>query len=343
MLLSPSDAVRADEKEYQLDIRISQNDGVVTFGWDPVPRAQWPPAGPGGEWSDVYYTVWAWKMGETWPYEAHFCDGTVRSSQVPGWPSQSGTDCTISTFERGVDYNFAVTAVAFTEGLQKAQILYADIFDEGGVTVCCGTPSAPRDVRLVAMERRTAMVEWMPPESSGGADRVQFDVVLSPGDKRCVTQDFSCEFAGLDFGTEYVASVRSVTVGGRSEASASSPLFLKSPDPNSPRRVRASLRGTDIVVSWRPPRGNSENIRYRYRVFADPGKGKCVTRRERCRITGLKLGRTYSFQVVAIDSRGGRSPAMASNSVSIPDPPRDTARPGNPAPEAPAKPDVPFN
>lgn len=336
-------SVHAEESGYSLDIRYQQVNGAVVFSWDDVPRSQWPAAGPGGDWTGRHYTAWAWKFGESWPYNVHFCDGSIRDPQATGWPNQTNTECVIDSLEPGVTYNFAVVAVAFNDGLHTAQILHSDLYAKGGVTVCCGEPGAPREIRLVDLGAGSALAAWTPPEQLGGANGVTYEVSLFPGGEKCVTQDESCTFERLDFGTEYMASVASVTSGGKSEAVASVPLILRAPKPKSPRNVKARIRSDDVVVSWRPPKADATSGAYRYRVVSDPGNRQCTTRRVRCRIKGLEAGRTYVFEVFAISRGGGRSSSVASNSVLVAEIPQPPQQPSLPAPQVPSKPGVPLS
>ncbi len=92
--------------------------------------------------------------------------------------------------------------------------------------------------------------------------------------------------------------------------------------PSAPRSVSAEQRTGGVAVSWDSPESNGGDTITEYTVTASPGGATCTSPgTNRCMVTGLTVGDTYTFTVTATNSAGVSPASEASNQVTIePDP-----------------------
>jgi hypothetical protein len=81
--------------------------------------------------------------------------------------------------------------------------------------------------------------------------------------------------------------------------------------PNSPSSVSAALVSGQVVVSFSPPAPPVTS----YTVISNPGGIRVTGSSSPITVTGLTLGSTYTFTVIATNSGGSSAPSAASNSV----------------------------
>ena len=92
--------------------------------------------------------------------------------------------------------------------------------------------------------------------------------------------------------------------------------------PSPPRSVIAEQRTGGVAVSWDSPESNGGDTITEYTVTASPGGATCTSPgTNRCMVTGLTVGETYTFTVTATNSAGVSAASEPSNQVTVePDP-----------------------
>lgn len=88
--------------------------------------------------------------------------------------------------------------------------------------------------------------------------------------------------------------------------------------PGAPESVTAFSLGETVQVSWFPPADTGGIPITGYRVTSSPDGRTCTTtggQQTSCTVTGLTLGTTYQFTVVAQNDLGFSEPSAASNPV----------------------------
>ena len=184
------------------------------------------------------------------------------------------------------------------------------------------TPSTPTNVVVTAGDA-SATVSW---DSPAGADG--FVAMADPGGFSCQTANSSCVISGLANGTTYSVTVTASAAGLVSDASEPVSVTPQAGPPLAALGVSAFTIGTTATVSWLPV--NSSTPITGYTVTSSPGGFTCsVTAVEGvvptiCVVTGLTSGQTYTFSVVATNSVGDSTPAMAPTVTPV-DPPRAKA------------------
>ena len=171
------------------------------------------------------------------------------------------------------------------------------------------TPSTPTNVVVTAGDA-SATVSW---DSPTGADG--FVAMADPGGFSCQTANSSCVISGLANGTTYSVTVTASAAGLVSDASEPVSVTPQAGPPLAALGVSAFTIGTTATVSWLPV--NSSTPITGYTVTSSPGGFTCsVTAVEGvvptiCVVTGLTSGQTYTFSVVATNTVGDSTPAMA--------------------------------
>lgn len=69
--------------------------------------------------------------------------------------------------------------------------------------------------------------------------------------------------------------------------------------PSAPRKVKARVKGSTAVVTWRPPTFSGEAVPIRYEVTTNAKGVSCTTSKRKCTLRNLKPGRTYKIRVQA--------------------------------------------
>lgn len=140
-------------------------------------------------------------------------------------------------------------------------------------------------------------------------------------------RQLSVRLAGFANGVAYICSVTAVNGVGRGPA-ADSPTFTPSSDvPGAPGQVQATAAADGTVaVSWGAANGQGHTIA-RYDVTAAGNDGSTASVAETpgtsVRVSGLTLGVTYRFTVVATNDLGVTGPASAESGGVTPYRPAD--------------------
>jgi len=340
-LVVPSNVASANDP-YWIEIRASQVSGTLVFEWDPVPESAWPAPQAGGPWTSLRYWAWATPLdaGFSGPY--YYCNGETGSlGSIPPPPTEE-TSCRIPGLEPGKAYDLKVRGWLSNDALHTNAVGVGDIFDQGGITVCCGPPGPPTDFRILDEGKGAVTAVWSPAQDTGGAPVVEYRVEMVLDDQKCQTAETQCTFEGLGFAQEHRARITTVTAVGESVSVDSPALRLTPPPPNSARKVKARARGSDVVVRWKAPSSKVGQRVVRYTVRVEPGKKTCRTKKRRCRITGLATGRTYTFKVSTLDTLGRTTTSRASNPVTLVGTPAAQVPAPRPPAQEPEKPSVPL-
>jgi hypothetical protein len=217
------------------------------------------------------------------------------------------TSCIVTGLVNGWAYTFTVTATNEVGASDPSS-------PSAGVTPRT-VPAAPTGVTALAFNK-SALVQWAPPASDGGAPITGYTVTSTPESLQCTTTGAtSCTVAGLSNGTGYTFSVSAQNVAGSSAASAASASVTPNAVPEAAGSVVAVPGDRSVVVSWDPAATEGTPVS-EYVVTGTPGGATCATTgATSCPISGLVNGTGYTFTVVASNSLGQGPASAPSNPV----------------------------
>ncbi|KAG8506709.1 Myomesin-3, partial [Galemys pyrenaicus] len=202
------------------------------------------------------------------------------------------------------------------------------------------TPSAPYDFILLNCGKNDMVIGWKPPKRCGGGKVLGYfldqhdseELDWHPVHQQPVPGRV-CQVSNLREGHFYEFRGRAANWAGVGELSAPSRLFeckeWTMPQPGPPYDVRASeVRATSLMLSWEPPLYTGAGPVTGYRVSvqeegseqwkpvtADPISGTHL------RVSDLQTGKTYMFQVQAVNSAGPGQPSMPTDPILLEDKP----------------------
>ena len=331
----------ADAKN--ITVTATQQGTDLFVSWTPVPPAQWPSSNLGGPWNAQSYYVSAWDMKATGKKLLYFCNGTTALETATGQPATAETSCVFRNLPLGKTYNVTVRSRVANASMNVAAG-FGDLWDRGGITLCCTVPSEPRDLRLVESGSSSLTAVWSPPVEVGGGSSVSYAATLSPSAQECTTSTTECRFTGLQPGVPYVVNVAAVNDAGRSAQAQSAATTLKPPPLGAPRAVRVAAAANGLRVSWSPPPRAAGQMISRYIAKATPTGKSCTTTKTSCTIDGVPGGRTYTVTVTLVGGDGAQATSSAAKPVTTPVISKPVPRPvpAPPAQEA-AKPAAPVS
>lgn len=254
--------------------------------------------------SAVWVTPVGGSLDVSWAQPADWGGSTELRYRVGTVPASTTCEstalaCRLDDVPRGVAFTVQVTA-ANAAGASAAA-------SSEPVSVAATVPGPPLGVRATYPKPGTARVMWAAPATDGGAAVTRYTVTASPGGRTCSTSGTrSCTVTGLAGGRAYSFTVRAFTSNGAGSASAPGVAGVLINPASAPRSLRAEAAGSTARLTWEPPArsGGGRLVTYIARV----GDEICSTRRTRCTVTGLALGRSYTVSIVAVTT-GGRSVA----------------------------------
>ncbi|KAM6218182.1 myomesin-3 [Rhynchocyon petersi] len=242
---------------------------------------------------------------------------------------------TVPGLRTGKDYEFCVSSVseagvgersAATEPIRVKQAL--------------ATPSAPYDFILLNCGKNDMVIGWKPPKRRGGGKILGYfldqhdseEQDWHPVNQQPVPAQV-CKISHLQQGHFYEFRARATNWAGVGELSAPSSLFeckeWTMPQPGPPHNVRASeVRATSLMLHWEPP----------LYTGAGPVTGFHISYQEEgseqwkpvnpnpisdthLRVSNLESGKSYVFQVQAVNSAGLGQPSMPTDPVLLEDKP----------------------
>ena len=234
---------------------------------------------------------------------------------------------TVKDLANGRAYEFEVRWSARTRGFGEAA--QADATPR---TV----PGAPRDLEA-APGNGAVTLSWRAPANNGGAPVTGYEYRHAAGAAAFPSlwtdagADLTVTVGGLDNDTAYRFEVRAVNAAGAGVLSASAAATPRA-GPSAPREVTAEAGDGEVALSWKAPayRGASAIVGYEVRWRPAGGRFGAWTRVGGARarehtVTGLTNGRTYEFEVRAVNGQvaGAASAPEQARPVGVPGAPGD--------------------
>ncbi|XP_004679437.1 PREDICTED: myomesin-3 [Condylura cristata] len=263
-----------------------------------------------------------------------------REAGSPEWQTVNnkpvqGHKFSVPGLRTGKEYEFCVRSVseagvgersAATEPIRVKQAL--------------ATPSAPYDFCLLNCGKSDMVIGWKPPKRCGGGKVLGYfldqhdseELAWHPVSQQPVPGRV-CKVSNLREGHFYEFRARAVNWAGVGELSAPSSLFeckeWTMPQPGPPYDVHASeVRATSLMLKWEPPLYTGAGPITGYRVSVQEGgseQWKPVTADPvsgtHLRVSDLQTGKTYMFQVQAMNSAGPGQVSMPTDPILLEDKP----------------------
>ncbi len=235
------------------------------------------------------------------------------------WIPTTRTSAPVSSLTNGTEYTFQVRAVNDAgEGVMDAE-----------TATPLGAPSAPTNLRADTTQADERVVlTWGAPSDNGGAAITGYEYRVDDTDWRgplgntilTVTLDNQKPHYSHDY---YVRAVRGATKGDSAHFSAIPTGDAQ--EPTAPESLVPRPGDGEVTLNWNPPanNGGGDIERYDYRVdggtWVPNGLALTVT------VTGLTNGRSYQFDVQAVNSAGPSSSAASvmATPAAAPGPPRE--------------------
>ena len=193
-------------------------------------------------------------------------------------------------------------------------------------------PDAPGDLTVAAGDGLAALT-WREPASDGGAEVSHYEIRFAQGSGipdetawRSAGADLREVVTGLVNGLHYEFEVRAVnSAGAGPAAAASADLPIPATPPEAPRNLSATPGDGQAVLNWEPPAGDggAEVSEYQYRYaqgdsVPDDSAWRSAGTALTVSVGGIANGRTYAFEVRAVNEIGAGPAAMASADLPTP-------------------------
>ncbi|XP_010988105.3 myomesin-3 [Camelus dromedarius] len=246
-----------------------------------------------------------------------------------------GNRFTVPGLRTGKEYEFCIRSVS-EAGVGESSAITEPI----RVKQALATPSAPYDFILLSCGKDDMVIGWKPPKRRGGGKILGYfldqhdseELDWHAVNQQPVPTKF-CKVSNLHEGHFYEFRARAVNWAGVGELSAPSGLFeceeWTMPQPGPPYDVQVfEVRATSLMLKWEPPLYKGAGPITGYRIsFQEEGseQWKPVTpdpiSGTHLRISDLQPGKTYIFQVQAVNSAGSGQPSMPTDPVLLEDKP----------------------
>ncbi|XP_037684110.1 myomesin-3 [Choloepus didactylus] len=242
---------------------------------------------------------------------------------------------TVPGLRTGKEYEFCVSSVS-EAGVGERSAATEPIRVKQALAI----PSAPYDFILLSCGKNDMVIGWKPPKRCGGGKILGYFLDQHDSDEldwHPVNQQpvptRVCKVSNLQEGHFYEFRARAANWAGVGELSAPSGLFeckeWTMPQPGPPYDVRASeVRATSLMLQWEPPLYTGAGPVTGYHVsFREEGseQWKPVTldpiSGTHLRVSDLPSGKSYVFQVQAVNSAGLGQPSMPTDPVLLQDKP----------------------
>nr|XP_014710548.2 myomesin-3 [Equus asinus] len=246
-----------------------------------------------------------------------------------------GNKFTVPGLKTGKEYEFCIRSVS-EAGVGESSAPTEPIRVKQALAI----PSAPYDFILLNCGKNEMVIGWKPPKRRGGGKILGYfldqhdseELDWHPVNQQPVPTRV-CKVSDLQEGHFYEFRARAVNWAGVGEMSAPSSLFeckeWTMPQPGPPYDVQAfEVRATSLMLKWEPPLYIGAGPVTGYRVsFQEEGseEWKPVTPTPisdtHLRISDLQPGKTYVFQVQAVNSAGPGQPSMPTDPILLEDKP----------------------
>ncbi|XP_004426177.1 PREDICTED: myomesin-3 [Ceratotherium simum simum] len=246
-----------------------------------------------------------------------------------------GNKFTVPGLKTGKEYEFCIRSVS-EAGVGESSAATEPIRVKQALAV----PSAPYDFILLTCGKNEMVIGWKPPKRRGGGKILGYfldqhdseELDWHPVNQQPVPSRV-CKVSNLQEGHFYEFRARAVNWAGVGEMSAPSSLFeckeWTMPQPGPPHDVQAfEVRATSLMLKWEPPLYTGAGPVTGYRISVqeegseewkpvtpDPVSGTHL------RISDLQPGKTYVFQVQAVNSAGLGQPSMSTDPILLEDKP----------------------
>ena len=233
---------------------------------------------------------------------------SVGSTGAKSCRTTGATLCTIVGLV--AEETYTVTVVART-------VLGSSSGTTSAEVIPLGSSRAPVDVVGVFGPGEVS-VSWSAPAPIVGISVTGYTVASTPGGFTCsTTSALTCVVSGLTNGVAYTFVVTATASDGRQTPSFASAPVVPARAPDAPTAVGGTVSGSSVLVEWTEPTDNGGSAVTSYTVTASPGTRSCTTAALSCYVTGLTLGTTYTFTVIATN-RAGQSAASSPSSGVVP-------------------------
>uniref|UniRef100_A0A8C0L969 Myomesin-3 n=1 Tax=Canis lupus dingo TaxID=286419 RepID=A0A8C0L969_CANLU len=246
-----------------------------------------------------------------------------------------GHKFTVPGLRTGKEYEFCVKSVS-EAGVGESSAITEPI----RVKQALATPSAPYDFALLNCGKNDMVIGWKPPKRRGGGKILGYfldqhdseELDWHPVNQQPIPTRV-CKVSNLREGHFYEFRARAANWAGVGELSAPSSLFeckeWTMPQPGPPYDVQAfEVRATSLMLKWEPPlyTGAGPVTGYRISVQEEGSEQwKPVTpdliSNTHLRISDLQPGKSYVFQVQAVNSAGPGQPSLPTDPILLEDKP----------------------
>ncbi len=206
----------------------------------------------------------------------------------------------------------SVPEVSVLAALEANQMAYYSISNlDGGIA----NTSTPTNV-IATAGNTNASVTF---DIVSGA--TSYIIISQPGNNVTTAITSPVQVSGLTNGTTYTFTVKAVSAGGVSAASAPSNSVIPTNNPSNqtvpsaPLNVVATPGGNSAIVSFNAPHNFGNSPILSYTVTSFPGGFSAIGTSSPITVEGLNAGINYSFSVVATNAIGSSTPSWTSNYI----------------------------
>jgi hypothetical protein len=198
----------------------------------------------------------------------------------------------------------AVGVAGPTEDLSDLQQIVTLLADELVALKATIVPGVPTIVNITIGSSQ-ATIAFTPPAANGGSAPTSYTVTSSPGGFTATGATSPLTVTGLTNGVAYTFSITATNAAGAGTPSSPSVAVTPLSVPSAPTAVAATPSGaTGAQVSFTGSTSNGGSAISSYRVTSSPGGITATGATSPMTVTGLTVGTTYTFTVVAINALG---------------------------------------